>query len=195
MTEPPAPFIVDFSDLQPTWKHDQAVIHRSNASVVGETRVQIRQEFELNWHQEPLPERNLLLAYVESVEIHFYMPRFEVSISTTLEANSCAYHALQRHEQRHVDAAQEAFRAGRDQLIDALMSLAVPTESNPLRLQRRELRTTAQDIQRQISRVVQHVKDAMMQAIAAANAALDTPESYAAMHAECAPTEWPSGRR
>ena len=130
----------------------------------------------------PLDGHTTCIA-VKSVEVDWRIALLTIDIASDYPEGSCAYQAIKDHENQHVAITRAAFaRAAvelRRRLDDAMRAfdrpvvLPVPSAE------------AAQAVAVRLQRVVVAVADRYQEDSRRANATIDTPASYARVHARC----------
>ena len=107
----------------------------------------------------------------------------EVYVAREYKRGSCEYKAVLRHEQEHVAIARRNLEKYKPKVRHALTSLLLPTPDRPIKLASSEQNEEA--LQSLLARILDPVYQEMQEDLERAQAAIDTPESYAKVRAQC----------
>lgn len=155
--------------------------HGPNARVLGLTvpKLQIQTRVE-----HATEKRDGHYCYwLEGVQVQLIYKSIEVYVAREYKRGSCEYKAVLRHEQEHVAIARRNLEKFKPKVRHALTSLLLPTPDRPIKLASSEQNEEA--LQSLLARILDPVYQEMQEDLERAQAAIDTPESYAKVRAQC----------
>jgi hypothetical protein len=118
------------------------------------------------------------------IKVDFITNPVTVYLASELRNSTCAYRVTLAHENQHVDNARRAVQRNTHQLRDSILA-ALPKRMRPAR--------SADDANRRLHAILKPIVEDMMQAVTSEanehDAAMDTPEAYAAESRKC--SDWP----
>ncbi len=121
--------------------------------------------------------------WVEAVDVVLRYQAVEIFVASEYSPNSCAYHAILRHEQEHVAVARKHLDRYAPRYRAALTSLLIPRPRSPkLVASQSEMQ---QEIERLLAKLLQPIATEMHREMAEAQAALDTPQVYRRVRRQC----------
>ena len=195
MANPNPPYFVHFSaDPASSARIDHSqpapggLAHRA-----GHTSINFRGKGGLTWHTETGRPRadGLLPFWFRSVNVYFRLTDFVVQISSDYAAGSCAYNATLRHEvDEHIVNPTRVMYGFRDQVVNALNAIPLPTVMAPRWLRRDQAEVVEGEYIRRVGRVVQDFRTRVSAALRQAQAASDAAANYRLVYRQCPVEEW-----
>lgn len=124
--------------------------------------------------------------WVEAVDVTVRYPSMDVYIAKEYAPGSCAYRAVLAHENKHADIARAHVERYTPKFGLALETLMIPTARAPMAAATVE--EGKAQVEADIRRLLKPQHDQMTAEMNRAQAAIDTPESYAQVKRQC--TDW-----
>ncbi len=129
--------------------------------------------------------------YARSINVVFLLRDIKVAISSEYARGSCPYQVTYRHEfEQHVKPSIRLFYSHRDRLVDELNRLSVPTEDSPRRVGVTEAGRIQSGIESDVASLVRRARSRMKHELDAHQRAVDRPERYRALWAQCPAGDW-----
>jgi hypothetical protein len=147
---------------------------------IGLTQSDLRTAYKAGVNTINLPSGQFCAA-LSSVEVALTYSRMDVYIDRRYREGSCEYQAIRYHEEQHVRFFRDALESHKAD-IHALVEAAA-RKVPPIVVDRRE--QAPQILLKQVEATVKPSLDRMSSDSQRLNAAIDTPESYRAVMAQC----------
>ncbi|NQV22411.1 MAG: sel1 repeat family protein [Rhodospirillales bacterium] len=121
--------------------------------------------------------------WVEHVQAQVVYQSMKIFIASEYKKGSCPYAKILRHEREHVAISRRNLARFEPRLRSALASLSIPKAGQPLQIKADD--DPSAQMTRLFNRLVSPVLEDMMADLDAAQAKIDTPESYAKVRRQC----------
>ena len=121
--------------------------------------------------------------WLQGIEVELLYKSLEVYVAREYKRGSCEYKAILRHEREHVAIARRNLEKFKPKVRYALTSLLLPTPDRPIKLASAGASEAA--LEALLEKVLDPVYQEMQEDLNKAQAAIDTPQSYARVRAQC----------
>jgi hypothetical protein len=129
--------------------------------------------------------------WFESVEVNFRLTDFVVQISSDYAENSCTYNATLGHEvNEHIVKPTTIMNGFRDQVVNALNAVALPTAKAPRWIRADEADKVEEEYTQAVVRVVKDYRARVSSELSKAQAESDSPDNYRLVHNQCPVQDW-----
>ena len=126
---------------------------------------------------------NGICFWVEQVEVVLRYQSMDIFVASEYSENSCAYHAILRHEKDHVAVARHYLDRHAPRFRAALTSLLIPKPQSPKLVATEE--ETKSEVERLLEKLLKPVVTEMRRELLEAQAELDTPQQYERVRRQC----------
>ena len=130
--------------------------------------------------------RDHVCFWLEEIDVELVYNSIDIFIAREYKGGSCEYLAVLDHENKHVDIAKKNLEKYRTKIRYALTSLLIPSPRRPVKVANVE--NVEPYYEKLFEEVLQPIYEEMWEDLIAAQAAIDTPRSYAKVNARC--TNW-----
>ncbi len=155
--------------------------HGPRAKVLGLMRAALGLHTTATYKQSEAT--NGFCFWVEEVEVVLRYQSMDIYVASEYSENSCAYHAILRHEKDHVAVAQNYLDRHAPRFRAALTSLLIPKPQSPKLVGTEE--ETKTEVERLLAKLLKPVVKEMRRDLLEAQADLDTPLQYARVRGQC----------
>jgi hypothetical protein len=195
MAHPSPPYFVHFlADPASSARLDHSQAAPGGSShLAGHTSIQFSGKGALTWQPEsgrPRPDGTVPFFF-RSVNVFFRLTDYIVQITSAYGVGSCAYNATREHElAEHILNPTRIMYGFRDQVIQALNTIRLPTQTAPRWLLPNQAQAVEAEYIRQVGHIIKHFRSRISAALGQAQAASDSPERYQVVYRQCPVEEW-----
>ena len=155
--------------------------HGPQALVLGLMQADLDLQTSATYKQTQAAEG--ICFWVELVEVVLRYKSMDVFVASEYSENSCAYHAIFRHEQNHVAVARNYLDRFAPRFRAALTSLLIPKPQSPKLVATEE--ESKSEVERLLQKLLRPVVEDLRRELVGAQADLDTPRSYELVRRQC----------
>lgn len=155
--------------------------HGPRAQVLGLMQADLDMETSATYKQTKATDG--VCFWVELVEVVLRYQSMDVFVASEYSENSCAYHAIFRHEQDHVDVARNYLDRYAPRFRAALTSLLIPKPQSPKLVATEQ--ESKSEVERLLEKLMRPVVAELRRELLAAQAELDTPQQYERVRRQC----------
>lgn len=124
--------------------------------------------------------------WLEEIDVELVYKSIEIFVAREYKRGSCEYIAILDHENKHVEIAKDNLEKFRAKIRYALTSLLIPSPRRPVKVA--SVEEVEPYYEKLFEEVLQPIYEEMWEDLISAQAAIDTPQSYAKVNARC--TNW-----
>ncbi len=157
------------------------LVHGGKERILGLTKPDL--EIATQHRYRTTTRGKTLCFWIEEIQVRMIYKALEVFVAKDYRRSSCEYRAVLAHEQEHLAVARDNLERYAPEVRRALTSLLIPTPQRPVQIDHQE--DANETYQRLYAKILDPIYKRMKLDLEARHAALDTPQSYAAVRRRC----------
>ena len=189
------PYVVNFDHAAVPTTPDQSSPSpgpsTGGADRAGYTKAIIKKKLSIDWGDGAARADGMVPFFARSATVDFALDPITVAVSSDYPTTSCPYRVTLKHEiEDHAKSYLKIFLSYKDILISRLNPIAFPTEAAPRWMKPDEIDAFQETLAQQVAVVIRVVAKQLFDDMDADRKAKDSPQSYAALYAQCSAADW-----
>lgn len=194
------PYIVNFDHAAVPTTPDQSSSSpgpsTGGADRAGYTKAILKKKLSIEWDNGPARADGMVPMFARAATVSFALDPITVAVSSDYPTHSCPYRVTLKHEiEDHAKSYLKIFLSYKDILISRLNPIAFPTEAAPRWMMPKEIDAFQETLAQQVSMVIKAVASRLVAEMDADRQVKDSPQSYAALYAQCSAADWLMGTK